>query len=302
MKKILIYVTLLFISGCNFSQSNPLGSGNTSTNTTVANNGCPTQAPPITKTDALDLANSSIDVSGALQPNTGKAYQFEGKSKHLLQLTLDNAQICSWIFDPKGDLMKLENSAELTMDGKYIVSLWNPQGRSTFNLTIGLKDKQVSKPVEIVSEPKDPVSPVQPPKKQPQHDITQSEALDIVKGWYNSKPNIFGSSYDRNLLAQYATGITYYKNAEKDGGGSIGWLERNGCYYTYDYSNVENVISFNNSGTRPSIKVTVSERRQLHGPQSAGCSNPSTLSRRDITYWFEKENDTWKIYDDNAIK
>ena len=77
----------------------------------------------------------------------------------------------------------------------------------------------------------------------------------------------------------------------------MGWLQNNGCYYTYPFSNIDKVWSYSTSGTRPFLKIQVSERLQLHGSSSAGCGNPAKSYQKNVSYWFEKENGIWKIYE-----
>jgi ARC6-like, IMS domain len=136
---------------------------------------------------------------------------------------------------------------------------------------------------------------------QSQSPLTQSEALNIVQGWYNAKPNIFGGSFSRSLVEQYTTGELYYKTLEKreeGSNGSQGWLKDRGCYYTYDFSKIEKVWLFNNSEPRPFLKFQIYEKSELHGSSSAGCGNGGAKSyRKDVTYWFENSNGIWKIYD-----
>lgn len=303
MKNPLIYFTFFLLLGCDGLPFNPLGNFPNNSTTTVTTDECPQQSPSLSESENLEIDNINVSRSALLTANTGKAYQFEAKSGQLLNFNLDNDQICTWIFDPSGNLIDLTNSAQMPINGIYSVYLWNPLGRKTFNITMGLKNK----PQPVVTSTPKPDTPnleMQNNKtipQSPKHDITQTEAEKIVKDWYKAKSQIFAPPYDRNLLAQYATGTTYNKNGQKDGGGSIGWLERNNCYYTYDYSNVENVVEFDNSGNRPYITVTVSEKLQLQGPQSAGCNGRSNSYRKNVTYQFEKESETWKIYDDNAV-
>ena len=125
----------------------------------------------------------------------------------------------------------------------------------------------------------------------------QEKAFEIVKKWYAAKPRIFAPPFDESLVDQYTTGKLHYNTTRNNGGGSMGWLRSNDCYYEYDFSKIEGVVSFDNSGTRPSLKVKVHEKLQLHGPNKAGCDNPPSSYRKNVTYWFEKDNGVWKIYD-----
>lgn len=130
--------------------------------------------------------------------------------------------------------------------------------------------------------------------------LAQSEAINIVKGWYNAKPQIFSKPFSRRLVSQYTTGQLYYKTLEESNGGSKGsqgWLKDRGCYYTYNFSEIEKVWLFDNKNKRPVLKIRIYERLQLHGPASQGCSGSLETYRKNVTYWFEKDDGTWKIYD-----
>lgn len=124
--------------------------------------------------------------------------------------------------------------------------------------------------------------------------LTQDQALYIVQKWYDAKPRIFGIEFNEELVNELTTGKLYNDTTKFDG--SINWLKNNGCYYTYDYSNIDRLISFNNTGSRPALEVQVSEKLQLHGSSSAGCDNPPKKYTKNVTYWFEQENGNWKIY------
>ena len=105
--------------------------------------------------------------------------------------------------------------------------------------------------------------------------------------------SIFGSSFDRSLVAQYTTGQLYYETLEKGNGGSVGWLKNNGCYFTYDGYEIEKILDFNPSESQPSIRVQVFEKLSRQG-----CSRyyvPLHDSREKVTYWFTKDGTQWKI-------
>lgn len=125
-------------------------------------------------------------------------------------------------------------------------------------------------------------------------DLDQSEALDLVYRWYQAKPEIFGGNFNTYFVEELTTGELYYNTTKYDG--SVNWLINNGCYYVYDYSNIDSIISFNNQTSRPSLTVQVSERLALNGSSSAGCNGKYNTYSKPVTYWFEKENGQWKIY------
>ena len=124
--------------------------------------------------------------------------------------------------------------------------------------------------------------------------LTQDEAVNIVDRWYQAKPEIFGRSFNTSLARELSTGELYYNTTKYDG--SVNWLRNNGCYYVYDYSTINSVISFDNQISRPSITVQVSEGLALNGSSSSGCNGRYQTYSKPVTYWFEKENGQWKIY------
>ena len=65
-----------------------------------------------------------------------------------------------------------------------------------------------------------------------EHDISQEDALQLVQKWYAAKPQIFGGSFDRDLVAQLTMGKIYESITKP--GGSIDWLVKNNSYYTYN--------------------------------------------------------------------
>ncbi|EAW34807.1 ARC6/PARC6 family protein [Lyngbya sp. PCC 8106] len=130
--------------------------------------------------------------------------------------------------------------------------------------------------------------------------LTESEAINILKGWYNAKSKIFAPPFSRSLVAQYTTGPLYQRILEKSeegSKGSQGWLKDRGCYYTYDFSNIEKVWSFKESKVTPLLKIIIYERLQLKGSSSHGCNSPLETYRKNVTYWFQQDNGTWKIYE-----
>ena len=135
---------------------------------------------------------------------------------------------------------------------------------------------------------------IQPDNIQPENDISQEQALELVQKWYAAKPRIFAPPFDRDLLNELATGKLYTYTTKADG--PVAWLEENDAYYKYNISEVKQIINFSNSGRRPYIKVRVFEERYLYGRNGIdrGSSGSSTSN---FIYVFEKENGIWKIFD-----
>ena len=283
IKKILI-ISLIFLSGCQLtaSQLEQKSDAVNSSTPSVTSDECPEQ-PEVVLEDknvqAIALNNEKATLSGIAKKNQSLGYTFEAKSGQKFNYQTDE-DICLWIYTPENQLLSSKN---LSVDGNYIIQVSAPKGSKTFDLEISLETPTSNASSTI-------------PTSSIKDDLTKEQALEIVKGWYRAKSKIFGYPFDKRLVAQYAMGQLYYETLEKDGGGSVGWLKRNNCYYTYDFSNINNVWLFSTSGTRPLLKIQVSEKLQLHGPSSSGCSNRPRYYQKNVSYWFEKDNGAWKIY------
>lgn len=227
---------------------------------------------------SISLSEKSITESNKVSFSEAVGYSFEGKAGQTLSYKTD-ADVCVWIYTPDSKILK--GTTKLPQDGTYIVQIAAPQGSKSFKLDISYQSVKSPSPELPLSEP------------PPSSTLTKEEALAIVKNWYEAKPRIFGSSFDQNLVAKYATGQLYYETLEKGDGGSVGWLKTNGCYYTYDGYEIEKILAFNPSESKPSIKVQVFEKLSRQG-----CSRyyiPLHDSREQVTYWFTKDGDQWKI-------
>ena len=230
------------------------------------------------------MQEQEITESGQVSVTKNIGYMFEAEKGKKLNYKTDD-DICLWVFTPDSNIL---DNTELPKAGTYIIQVAARRGAKTFDLDLSF---DVPKPASLPVSPPKETSP--PPISI--SSITQNQAVAIVNNWYKAKPEIFGRSFDRSLVAQYTTGKLYQNTLKIDG--SMNWLKNNGCYYTYGISQIENVVSFSNTVTRPTLTVEVYEELQLNGPKKAGCGNPPTSYRKDVTYWFEKDNGDWKIYD-----
>ncbi|MBE9170681.1 ARC6/PARC6 family protein [Pleurocapsales cyanobacterium LEGE 06147] len=292
LKKIqfFIFIFILILSGC--SKPKQLSSQNESN---LADTGCPEE--PKLKLDKkniedISLTNQTVNKSNRVSSNKAIGYTFQAEAGQKLSYQTDE-DICIWVYDPNNQLV---NRTKLPETGKYVIQVAAPKGSKTFDLEMSLEtftsNAASTPPISNTNESNNSTSQT----ASRQFDLTKEQALEIVAGWYRAKPKIFGYPFDESLVAQYTTGQMYYEKLEKDGGGSVGWLRSNGCYYTYDFSNIDNVWLFSTSGTRPLLKIKVSEKLQLHGPSSAGCGNRPQYYQKNVNYWFEKDNGVWKIY------
>jgi len=118
--------------------------------------------------------------------------------------------------------------------------------------------------------------------------------VNLVNGWLGSKGQIFAPPYDASAAASVVTG-TLWQDLIKDDG-PVAWLRNNNSYYTYTASRVDEVLSYDASGSRPSLRVKVYEERTLHTPNGIDRAQ-SGVTNAVFTYFFEQENGTWMVAD-----
>ncbi|MBE9055322.1 DUF4101 domain-containing protein [Sphaerospermopsis sp. LEGE 08334] len=318
MKKIIVYSTCLSILGCQ-TNVNPLTAISSNV---VTSSGCgdkPTVSLSGKDVEAVALNENTITKSGQVSVNKHLGYTFTATTGQKLNYSTD-ADICLWVFTPDNEIIK---GGELPKDGKYIIQVAAPQGVKTFDLKISLGSLETAESTptpEYTSSVQPTPTPEYTPRVQstptpeytnvrqnntyesssenknlqPQHDISQEEALELVQRWYAAKPQIFGPPFDTSLVDQLATGKLHTFTTKPDG--PVAWLEENDAYYKYNSSEIQRVIDFSNSGKLPYIKVRVSEELYLYGKRGIDRQNSGSYTNNFI-YVFEKENGTWKIYD-----
>jgi len=297
--KIPLLLSLFWLSGCEMlSQAlqNIKVSPNATNPTSSAGQCADKPTGVLKKTKPVTLSSQSVSESDQVSETKAVGFLFDGKAGETLSYSTKD-DICLWVIQPNNLPL---SGTKLPENGKYTVQVVSKQGSKTFTLEMSLGTLQTSLPQSPPPSPAVYSLGTSPPSPPP-NSLTQEEAYNLVANWYKAKPRMFGPSYDENLVSQYTTGTMYYDNLRKGDGGSLGWLKNNGCYYTYDYSNIRSVQSFNPSSTQPSLTVRVSERLQLHGPASAGCDNRPKTYTKTITYWFAKDNGIWKLERTNAI-
>lgn len=236
------------------------------------------------KVKEIALDGQVVNESGQVNMTQSVGFSFEAEAGQKLSYKT-NDDLCIWTYTPENNIL---NGTDITTDGKHTIQIAARQGSTTFDLEIGLNAPQSS----LL-----PSSSTPSPSQSNTPKLTQQEAKEIVQQWYDAKPKIFGRSFDTQLVENLATGSLYYETLRKDGGGSVGWLRENGCYYDYEYSYIDGTESFSASSDRPKIVLKVREKLNLNGPSSAGCSQPPKTYRAYATYWFEQDNGVWKIED-----
>ena len=295
-----LYLMLIIIGGCSAASSNP------NSNAGFAGSTCPEK--PASTLDSKDVKAISIATSGSTkesgQLNGGKSlgYTFEAQSGQKLSYQTKD-DICIWIFAQ--DLTLLSNT-DLPKSGKYTIQVAAPKGSTTFNLEMSLGTLQTSA-IPVSPNPQTtpnntrntPSSNSNSSNNSNSSGLTQDQASQLIANWLNSKAQIFSPPFDRQLVANYTTGPLYTDITKP--GGSIDWLKNNSSRYDYRNSRITQVLSFDNSGSQPAMKVEIYEERTLYGPRGID-SNQSGSSTRNYMYFFVSENGSWKIYDYRAAE
>lgn len=142
-----------------------------------------------------------------------------------------------------------------------------------------------------------------PSESEAASSINQQQAVQLVQSWLDSKSRIFAPPFDEDLLRRYivTTSETFRSNSLN--GGSMGWLKENNFYYTYDFSEVQEVLEFD--VYRPAsrntelayVVVNVSESLTQYDSRGRVVPENSGQSKRVFKYELAQENGQWKIYD-----
>ncbi|MBD2139885.1 ARC6/PARC6 family protein [Anabaena sp. FACHB-1250] len=306
MKNLVVYSTCLSVIGCQTIE-NPLA--NVSSNA-ISSSGCGEK--PMVSLSGKDveevvLNESTVTKSGQVSANKNVGYTFTATTGQKLSYNTD-ADVCLWVFTPDNTIFK---GGELPRNGKYIIQVAAPQGVKTFDLTMGLGVLETAASIPTVSPTDTPEatsertsdnnnyqSSSEKNNIQPENDISQEQALELVEKWYAAKPRIFAPPFDRDLLNELATGKLYQRVGGEDG--SIDWLQKYNYYYTYNKSAITNIMGFSNSGSRPYIKVRIVEELYLQGEKGIDQTNSGEY-QTDYIYFFAKDNGTWKIYNNEKI-
>jgi hypothetical protein len=282
MKKLILCFIFLAISGCDALRGSSLLVSPTSSDCSEK----PTVALSEKDVEEISLNDQTLTKSGQASATKSTGYKFAAKTGQKLSYQT-NDNLCVWIYSPDNELI---SGGTLTKTGKYIIQVSAPQGSKTFNLNMSLDVLQAtsSSPAPTPSNS----TSTQVITATSGNNLTQDQALDIVKRWYEAKPRIFAPPFDTSLVDQLTTGTIHYKTVGSDG--SVPWLRRNDAYYKYTKSEIRNVIDFSNSGSQPYIKVKIFEELYLYGRNGIDRDN-SGQYQGNFIYWFEKDNGIWKI-------
>lgn len=299
LKQIIFYSTCLSLVGCQTIIPKVPTSSNL-----LNSSGCSAQ-PRVSLSskdvETLTLDQETITRSGEVSVSQHVGYTFTATAGEKLSYSTD-ADVCLWVFTPDNQIVK---GGDLSKDGKYVIQVAAPEGVKTFNLHLSLGSLQIavatstpgsSLNIKTQNDNSSSESNTLKPQNESssEHDISQEDALQLVQKWYAAKPQIFGGSFDRDLVAQLTMGKIYESITKP--GGSIDWLVKNNSYYTYNKSEITQVMGFSNSGDIPYMKVKVLEELYLHTETGIDRKNSGEYEIEYI-YFFAKENGTWKIYD-----
>ncbi|MBE9220978.1 ARC6/PARC6 family protein [Dolichospermum flos-aquae LEGE 04289] len=309
MKNLVVYSTCLSVIGCQTIE-NPLANVSSVSSNAISSSGCGEK--PMVSLSGKDveevvLNESTVTKSGQVSANKNVGYTFTATTGQKLSYNTD-ADVCLWVFTPDNTIFK---GGELPRNGKYIIQVAAPQGVKTFDLTMGLGVLETAASIPTVSPTDTPEatsertsdnnnyqSSLENNNIQPENDISQEQALELVEKWYAAKPRIFAPPFDKDLLNELATGKLYQRVGGEDG--SIDWLQKYNYYYTYNKSAITNIMGFSNSGSRPYIKVRIVEELYLQGEKGIDQTNSGEY-QIDYIYFFAKDNGTWKIYNNEKI-
>ena len=234
----------------------------TQTNANLPNICTDSPTTTLTKTEIITLSNQPSIISGQIKNGKDIGYEFVGKAQQKLKYQIEDPDICLWLYTPDG---KQLNNLTLPMDGKYIIQLSTTKGATTVELTIRLEDEN-----DAIAK----------------NTLTEAEAIKIVEQWHQAKHKIFASPFYSKLAEKYTT-ATALDNTR----GAMDWLRHWNCYYTYDSISIDQLISFQNSQSQPSLTLRVTEKSVLDGE----CIREKSSLVSEITYLFQQDNQIWKI-------
>ena len=292
MKKNFCYLALLMIYGCTSGIPSSLVSST-----------CP-EKPTNTLTEKdveeINLDEQTLSKSGQASANKSIGYKFAAQSGQKLSFSKDS-DICVWVYAPDNQIV---TDGNLPQTGKYIIQVSALKDSKNFDMkmTLGvLQAFKIPTPTPSVTITSSPYRLKSTPTFTPTSgaDLTQEQALNIVKEWYAAKPQIFAPPFDTSLVDKLATGKLYERTTSSDPEvGAIAWLKANNSYYKYTQLQVRAVTDFSNSGKYPYIKVRVFEELYLYGSKGNIDTENSGSYQTDFIYFFAKDrNGVWKIYD-----
>jgi hypothetical protein len=120
--------------------------------------------------------------------------------------------------------------------------------------------------------------------------LSKQEAISLLANWLEAKKQIFGSSYNAQLVNQFTTGQAYEEIMSADG--SLPWLKQNNGYYRYGKQNVTPLSFFEGDVQQAKIEARISEDLLYYENDSLQKTWTNNQSYRFI---LALEDGQWKI-------
>jgi len=124
--------------------------------------------------------------------------------------------------------------------------------------------------------------------------LSESDAVNLVKNWLQAKKTVFASPFDRQVAANLTTGALYYDITKS--GGSIDWLKGNNAYYQFGSQSVESTGSFSAISNQATVGLKVTEDRTFYVDGKVDAAQ-TDFKTKTVVYTLQLENGTWKIAD-----
>jgi uncharacterized protein YjbI with pentapeptide repeats len=120
--------------------------------------------------------------------------------------------------------------------------------------------------------------------------ITKQEAITLLENWLKAKEQIFGASYNTQLVNQFTTGQVYEEIMSADG--SLPWLKQNNGYYRYGEQNVAPSGSFEVGDRQAIIDARIVEEIFYY---ESNAIQKSWTNNQTYRFILALEDGQWKI-------
>ena len=300
MKKTIILISLISLTGCSQFSTPDTTAPNIETNDT-SNTGCPKEPGALAeKPEKIALASAPTRVTGPLQSGKDVAYTFSGKKGQKLSYSSPSSAVSAVVYSWDLDAFDIQNFS-LPEDGEYTIQLSSLSGDQTYEVDLGLDVGSVAASPAVSSPLPVPVDAGEKEKQESSGESTQelseTEAVKIVQSWLDAKAKIFAPPFNLSLVDNLVVSDGPMHKRTAGSSGSVQWLKDNGFYYTYRSSTINRVVSYGAvANGRLSLKVEITEDLSLHGPRGVDRSK-SGRSTDVYEYILGKDGSTWKLYD-----
>jgi len=129
------------------------------------------------------------------------------------------------------------------------------------------------------------------------NDITQEEALSVIRGYLRAKREIFAPPFSRETAARYTTGVLYADIVQP--GKAIDSLTQKNQYYQYGNQQLEFLGGFVSSANKVILNVLIAEEVTLY--KNGTVKSPAKNNPKSYQFDLRLENNTWKIFDYKEI-